>query len=313
MRGVNTLIFDTHANVLNHIVEKIRIGKSGIIDSYHIPQQLEGNVTGGIWIYSPDSKQISTQKFNKEVAYILEELKQSENIQIVMSKDHWDDQSVNVVLGLKGLANISEIQNLEQIYQLGFRHGILSNDKGEKNNFIWNNEKMGKNIYLTDMGVEAIKKMNELGMVIDISKEKEQIAKQIKQLTTAPIVTTCSNCYELTPHKENLSDEQIKIIAETDGYIGITALGALISKATVESLVDHIDYLKKLIGIRHIALGFNFTNYLDKANTYLDDCPDVTYAVNIIDELFKRNYSSSEIEAIASINAKRVINKILKD
>ena len=74
-----------------------------------------------------------------------------------MSKNHWDDQSVNVILGLKGLTSINEIQNIEQIYQLEFHHGLLSNKKDEQNNFIWSDEEMALNTSLTDIGVEAIK------------------------------------------------------------------------------------------------------------------------------------------------------------
>jgi len=302
------LIFNTHTNVLDHIAKSQLNENNEIVDSYHIPEQLEGNVTGGIWIYSIDSKQTLINNFSQETENILSELKASDNIQLVMSKDDWDDQSVNVVLGINGLSFIEEIQDLEKIYQLGFRYGALDLSREHLNQFSFRTDKA-----LTDKGFDLINRMNDLGMIIDVSQEDEKILKQIKQTTTKPLIASCSNCYTLTPHKNNLTDEQIKFIAETDGVIGITPTRNLLTEPTIESLVDHIDYLKKIIGIRHIALGLNFKNYLTNETSYLDECQNITQASNIIDELLKRNYNSSEVEAIATLNAKRVINKNLKD
>gem|GEM_PF-3068279 len=298
------MIFDTHANVLSHIVKKRLEGNRGIVDEYHVPEQLEGFVTGGIWTYLSELQ----MDLNESVTYILEELEESDNVQLVRSTDDWNEESLNIILGLQGLALITDIEHLEHIYGLGFRHASLTKDINELNHFV--KEGHGG---LTDLGQALIKKMNQLGMIIDLSGLKKSVMAHIFKITTGPIIASCSNCYALTPDPNNLMDKELRIIAETDGFVGVTTTGKLVSKPTVSALVDHIDYLKKLIGVRHISLGLNFMNYLKPNSHHLDECNNVRQATTIIDELYERNYSSFEVESIASANAKRVIYKILEN
>ena len=100
------MIFDTHADILYNIVEKRLKGERGIVESYHIPQLLEGNITGGIWAYYTDINQLPQHDFNQAVSYILEELEESPDIQVVTSKRDWADHKVNVILGLESLAPV---------------------------------------------------------------------------------------------------------------------------------------------------------------------------------------------------------------
>ena len=60
------MIFDTHADILYNIVEKRLKGERGIVESYHIPQLLEGNITGGIWAYYTDINQLPQHDFNRK-------------------------------------------------------------------------------------------------------------------------------------------------------------------------------------------------------------------------------------------------------
>ena len=308
------MIFDTHADILYNIVEKRLKGERGIVESYHIPQLLEGNITGGIWAYYTDINQLPQHDFNQAVSYILEELEESPDIQVVTSKRDWADHKVNVILGLESLAPIKGIDHLIELYEKGFRHAMLT--WNEKNHFATGIAcKDGTG--LTELGRELIKKMDELGMVIDVSHASIETFYDIVNISKNPIIASHSNCYSITPHPRNLMDEQIKAIAAVGGVIGVTAVPHFTNKLKpdIESLVDHIDYLKQLVGINHIALGFDFMNYLGDgtANCNLIDCSSASDANNVIDELINRGYTSGEIDAITHQNAKRVINHILTD
>jgi len=239
---------------------------------------------------------------NQDVCYILEELQNSDNIQLVKSKDDWDDQCFNTVLGLKGVAHLKELGQLQELYHWGFRHAALVGEE------VLEDETRG----LTNFEFELIEQMNRLGMAIDITGVSPNMFSDILPVVKGPLIATCSNCYGLTPNFNNLTNNQIQEIIKTDGFIGVTTTDSLLKEATVSAFVDHIDYLKELVGTRYISTGFNFMNYLDSEISHLDKCKNVTETSYIIDELLKRNYSSLEIESITSINAKRVINKILK-
>ena len=308
------MIFDTHTDILYHIVNKRLRGQRGVVESYHIPELLEGNVTGGIWTYYTDVDQTLHNNFDEIINYILEELEESPDVQVVLSKGDWADHKVNVILGLESLAPVKDIKHLECLYEKGFRHAMLT--WNEKNQFaagVGCQDGSG----LTLLGCELVRKMNELGMVIDVSHASVQTFDDILSISKAPVIASHSNCYSLTPHPRNLTDDQIKEIATLDGVIGVTAVKHFTNqlKPDVESLVDHIDYMKKLVGTRHIALGFDFMNYLgsEDSDSNLIDCRSAASANNVIDELIKRHYNSAEIHAITHGNAKRVINHILKD
>ncbi len=308
------MIFDTHTDILYNIVEKRLKGKRGIVESYHIPELLEGNVTGGIWTYYTDIDQLLPNDFDQAITYILEELEQSPDVQIVTSKGDWADHKVNVILGLESLAPVRDVSHLVELYDKGFRHAMLTwNERNQFATGVACKDETG----LTDLGREVIKKMNELGMVIDVSHASAQTFYDILEISKEPIIASHSNCYSITPHPRNLTDEQIKEIAAVDGVIGVTAVPHFTNqlKPDVESLVDHIDYMRDLVGTRHIALGFDFMNYLGEGSTdcNLIDCQSASSANNVIDELMKRGYSDMEIDGITHANAKRVINHILKD
>ena len=72
---------------------------------------------------------------------------------------------------------------------------------------------------LTDFGKQVVKRMNELGMMIDVSHVGEQTFRDIISITSKPIIASHSCVYNLTPHRRNLKDEQIKAIAKNGGVI----------------------------------------------------------------------------------------------
>ncbi|HAX74244.1 MAG TPA: peptidase [Firmicutes bacterium] len=307
------MIFDTHTDILYDIVCKRLKGKSDTVESYHIPQLLEGNITGGIWTYYTDVNQLLCDDFDLAINYIISELQHSDNIHLVKGKDEWEDHKMNVVLGLESLAPVKDLKQLRKLYDKGFRHAMLTwNEKNQYGTGVGSEKKVG----LTDLGCEAVTLMNKLGMVVDVSHANVETMVDILDITTAPVIASHSNCYGLTPHKRNLTDVQIKAIAQVDGMIGVTAVPDFTDpkKPTIKSLVNHIDYIKKLVGTNYVGLGFDFMNYLvdDLENYNLDDCPNAAYANNVIDELIQRGYSSVEIDNITNRNAKRVINHILK-
>ena len=307
------LIFDTHTDILYNIVAKRLKGKRGIVEDYHIPEQLEGNITGGIWTYFTDVEHLLCDDFDKAIGYILEEVEQSPDVQIVKSQDDWADHKVNVILGLESLAPIQDLNHLKKIYDLGFRHAMLT--WNEVNHFgcgAFADSDTG----LTDLGCQAVKLMNELGMVVDVSHASIKTMTDILDVTTEPVIASHSNCYALRGHRRNLTDGQIRGIAETGGVSGVTAVPDFVhsDEYTIKAMVDHIDYIKKLVGSKYIALGFDFMNYLseDGVNANLSDCGSAKEAQLIIDELMSRGYSSMEIDDITHVNAKKVINRILK-
>jgi len=287
------MIFDTHAAILDRLVRERLEKKLDTISNYYLPQALEGHITGGIWTYGGEDVETT-------VNHILAEINAVEEIHVVKSKDDWDIAAFNVILGLQVL---NQEASIHQVYEQGFRHAAIALKENE----------FATREGLTREGRKLVNYMNSLGMVIDVTGASNELLLEVVHETEQPLVATSANCYELMPSGANLSDDQLKTIADTGGFVGITTSLKEIhpSKPSIETLVDHIDYLREKVGSSHIALGFNFNHDLKYKTPTLEGCRKPSQAIHVIDELYKRNYTSSEIEAIASTNAKRVINSIL--
>ncbi|MBP9192687.1 MAG: membrane dipeptidase, partial [Ignavibacteria bacterium] len=74
---------------------------------------------------------------------------------------------------------------------------------------------------LTDYGIQVIKRMNDTGMLIDVSHLSENGFWDVIDNTTSPIIASHSNSYSINPHFRNLTDEQILAIADNGGFIGV--------------------------------------------------------------------------------------------
>jgi membrane dipeptidase len=111
---------------------------------------------------------------------------------------------------------------------------------------------------LTPEGITALREMEELGIVFDISHLGIAGVEDILSLATRPFLATHSACLGITDSHRNLGDEQIKGIAELGGVIGVAAaIPFFIDSAspTAERVVDHIERIIEVAGIDHIGLG----------------------------------------------------------
>ena len=111
---------------------------------------------------------------------------------------------------------------------------------------------------ISDYGVEIIKAMNEVGMLIDVSHSGDRTTLDAIELSPKPIAFTHSNCRALNNHPRLKTDEAIRKLAAKGGVMGITGVRNFVKDnepTTVEDIVDHIDHVVKLVGIEHVGIG----------------------------------------------------------
>jgi membrane dipeptidase len=114
---------------------------------------------------------------------------------------------------------------------------------------------------LTPYGRRLIAEMNAVGMVPDGSHCSARTGLGICEVTTRPMVYSHSCLRGLWDHERNITDEQARACAATDGVIGITGVGIFLgaNDASIEAMVRHIDYAVDLVGPRHVGIGSDFT------------------------------------------------------
>lgn len=161
---------------------------------------------------------------------------------------------------------------------------------------------------LSALGRSVIQRMNQLGILVDVSHASKSSMMQVVACSTRPIVATHSCARALCNHPRNLDDEQLFALRDHDGVVQVTMVstflraGARTADIGVEVLVDHIDYITNLIGVDHVGIGTDFDG-----GGMLRDCGNAAEAPAITAELVRRGYNEAAIEKIWGGNFLRAL------
>ncbi len=163
---------------------------------------------------------------------------------------------------------------------------------------------------LTMAGRDLVTECNRLGILVDVSHLNYCGFMDVAKLSNRPIVATHSNAYGICPCSRNLTDEQLDVIAASNGLTGINFAvgflrpdGALDKNTPVDVIADHIEYIAARTGIDHVALGSDFDGA--KISSELND---VSGLPKLFDCLSRRGFSVSDLEKIAHENWLRILN-----
>lgn len=162
---------------------------------------------------------------------------------------------------------------------------------------------------LKPFGYQVVEKMNELGMIIDVSHGSDQLARDVLAISNKPIVASHSNCRALCPHYRNLPDELIKKIADQGGLIGLNYFEAFIQfndETLLDQLCRHALHLKKIGGLECLALGSDFDGI-----PMHPELKDVTIVEQFIDRLTHFGFTARELDYIGEKNVTRLYREIL--
>ena len=206
----------------------------------------------------------------------------------------------------------NKMENVVWAYEQGVRMMTLTwnypNGIGYPN-FV-NNDTIHPNTTngLTPYGIELVHKMNELGMIIDVSHLSDAGFFDVIKYSTQPIVASHSNSRSVHNHVRNLSDEMILALKKNGGVMGINYCGDFVSSSKTNQIPDiikHVNHIKEVGGIDMIALGSDF----DGIPTPLG-MSDATMTHALKDALVKEGYTKNEIDKIFYKNFLRVFKKV---
>ena len=136
---------------------------------------------------------------------------------------------------------------------------------------------------LSDFGREVIKKMNELGMMIDVSHLSEQGFWEVARMSEKPFIATHSNSKVICDHPRNLTDEQFKTIVERNGLVGMNFYPLFINgtyEGEIEEILPHIDHFLELGGEDIIAMGSDFDGA--KMSAHVEGIQDMDYLYKLL-------------------------------
>ena len=216
------------------------------------------------------------------------------------------DNKIGAMLTLENGDIITNLDIIDYLYSLGIRMITLT---WNYQNLISSSNK-DENNGLTDFGKKVINKMNELGIIIDVSHLSDQGFYDVIKLSNSPIVASHSNSRYICNNKRNLTDNMILLLHENGGVMGMNYYKDFLTNQnidTIQDIVNHIKHIKELGCIDNIALGSDFDG-IETPNE-LSSCDKM----NLLYEcLIKNDFKENEIEKIFYKNIMRVFKKVLK-
>lgn len=166
----------------------------------------------------------------------------------------------------------------------------------------------GKNEWrgLSPFGKEVIREMNRQGVLIDLSHASERSFFQALENSEEPIVATHSSARALCDHPRNLTNEQLKALAERGGVAQVCLYKGFINedaeKASLSDAIRHINHMVEIMGIDHVGIGSDFDG-----DGELIGCSATNELINITMRLLKEGYSENDIRKIWGENFLRVL------
>lgn len=243
-------------------------------------------------------------------------IKFSDYLTAVKSKDDLenliDENYLGCILSLEGGEALEgKLYNLRNFFRLGVRGLTLT----------WNNRNeladgVGEGKYatgLSEFGHAVVLEMNRLGMLVDVSHLAEPGFWQVLTTSSAPVIASHSNAFSLCKHRRNLTDDQIKALADQGGVIGINFCPNFLTEdsktASIDNVIEHIDYMINKGGYDCVGLGSDF----DGIRQVPKGLHDVSTLTKISDKLLECGYHESNIEKIMGKNFLRVTKEVLPE
>lgn len=169
-----------------------------------------------------------------------------------------ENGQVAFIVSLEGAAMIeNELDRIDILYGLGVRClGIAYSEA----NALGSGLKEPHDGGLTSFGRQAVKRMNKLGMAIDISHSGDRTSMDTIEISSKPIFITHAGARALWNSNRLKPDEVIKACAEKGGVIGIeaaphTTISEKSPRHSIESFMEHFEYCVQLVGIDHVTFG----------------------------------------------------------
>ncbi len=285
-----------------------------------IPRYRDGGVDGQIFSIWIDPTAYAATAYFSTAMKFLDTLKaqvkrNSNDMGLVIRPDSVDSynhqKKISGIVVVEGGHCIEDkLENLLAFYAAGARVMTIT----------WNNstswavsaqDSRADNVGLSDFGKQVIWTMDSLGMIIDISHVGRKTVDDILATSKNPIIASHSGVYALRNHYRNLADTQIKAIAQRGGVIGVVFYPSFLvssGQARLDNVVQHIDYIKNLVGVDYIAVGSDF----DGIETTPVGLEDVSRFPALTEALLQKGYTKQDVRKILGENFMRVFRAVCK-
>ena len=202
-----------------------------------------------------------------------------------------------------------KIERVQEVYDMGVRLVTLMWNFENSVGFPCSDEPEAHLKGLKPFGIEVVEKMNELGMIIDVSHMSEGGFYDVAKHSKKPFVASHSCARALCNHRRNLTDDQLKTIGNAGGIAGVNFECSFLkegsNRATYDQIIEHLLYMKDKAGIDSVGFGSDFDGIDDNGEL-------VNYSgFTTLLERMEGKFTYDEIDKICRENALRVIKDVI--
>ncbi len=323
-------VIDMHFDLPMDLYEKR--GRSNVLATEFLPEFEAGGmgiIGAAIYIEDQYLPERGLQVALGQIARLYTEAEQSKRCVVCRTHEEisraLDSKKIGFLITMEGVEPLGDDLDLLRVfYELGVRAIGLThartNAAGHGGIFAASGSSPEG---LTPFGRDLVRECEKLGVIVDLAHINPAGFKEIVDLTTKPLIVSHTNSRKFYDVERNISDEQIKMIGQRRGVIGVNSV--LVSPkqetSTLDCYVDHIQHMASLIGIDCVGIGFDFFEFIyrqwpeskkkwmaEKLTTphFIPDLTNHSHARNLTRKLIERGFSDDDIEKLLRGNWLRV-------
>jgi membrane dipeptidase len=318
------VIFDGHSDLLYDVTRSRLAGGTRVLETRHLRRLQSGKIEGLVLALWPGTGEESFWPAGMEsechaarmeimISCAEAELRECPWLKLVRTADETAAAKaagkMYAFLGVEGLACIGDdLSGIDRFAERGVRLATLT---WNEENQLATGAKGDPQKGLTALGKQAARRLQARNIIADVSHLNDGGFRDVIAQTEGPIIASHSNCRALCDVRRNLTDEQLRAIRDTGGVVGLNVHHAFVhaerEKQTAEMLARHAAHMADVMGVEHVACGFDVCEYFGPGNEGAEGLEDFAQTHSLFFQLEKVGFSAKELEGIARENFLRVL------
>ena len=320
------MVFDAHSDLLYDVTRRRLLGEHQVLARLHLDRLRRGGVEGlvlAVWASGPRETFWKDTSWGDPASYLgrtqqmfacaRAELRECGRIRPVRTVDEAETAraagQLYAFLAVEGMSAVgADSWGVDWYYGQGVRLGMLT---WNESNALAAGAGGDPQAGLTEAGRRAVRRMEELGMVVDVSHLNDGGFWEVLDLARGPVIASHSNCRALCDVPRNLTDDQLRAIRDTGGVVGLNVFHGFVHKEprlqTARTLALHAAHMAEVMGVEHVGCGFDFCEFMGPGNEGAEGLESAAYIQNLFYWLEQLGMSRQERKLIARDNFLRVL------
>ena len=318
------MIFDGHSDLLYDVTRARLRGECRVLERRHLGRLRSGRIEGlvlalwpgtgeeGFWPAFSDEES-HARRLELTLSCAEAELRECPWLTVVRTAAEAEAAktagNLYAFLGVEGLAAIgADLRGIDRLAERGVRLAMLT---WNEENFLATGAKGNPQNGLTSLGKLAVRRLQDRRMIMDVSHLNDGGFWDVMKLTEGPVIASHSNCRALCDVRRNLADAQLRAIRDTGGIVGLNVHHAFVhperEKQTAEMLARHAAHMADVMGVEHVACGFDFCEFFGPGNEGAEGLEDCSQTHQLFYWLERMGMSERERQMIARENFLRIL------